>query len=74
MKFNSGIALLGLFVAAVLGGGAVLLNQPDDTAKALPPQSASAEFAKPGATLRRNPLRPRPQPPRLPLPRPTNVL
>ena len=50
MKFNSGIALLGLFVAAVLGGGAVLLNQPDDKAKALPPQSASADFAKPGAT------------------------
>lgn len=50
MKFNSGIALLGLFVAAVIGGGAVLLNQSDDTAKALPPQSASGEFAKPGAT------------------------
>lgn len=49
MKFNSGIALLGLFVAAVIGGGAVLLNQSDDTAKALPPQSASGEFAKPGA-------------------------
>lgn len=48
MKFNSGIALLGLFVAAVLGGGAVLLSQPEDKAKALPPQSAAGEFAKPG--------------------------
>lgn len=50
MKFNSGTAMVGLFVAAVIGGGAVLLNQSDDTAKALPPQSASADFAKPGAT------------------------
>lgn len=49
MKFNSGIALLGLFVAATIGGAAVLLNQSDDTAKALPPQSASGEFAKAGA-------------------------
>ena len=48
MKFNSGIALLGLFVAAVLGGGAVLLSQTEDKAKAVPPQSASADFAKPG--------------------------
>ncbi len=48
MKFNSGIAMLGLFVAAVIGGGAVLLSQPDDAATALPPQSAAAEFAKPG--------------------------
>jgi len=51
MKFNSGIALLGLFVAATIGGGAVLLNQSDDTAKALPPQSAAGEFAKPGAAV-----------------------
>ena len=49
MKFSSGTAMLGLFVAAVLGGAAVLLNQTDDTATALPPQSASNEFAKPGA-------------------------
>ena len=49
MKFSSGTAMLGLFVAAVLGGAAVLLNQTDDTATALPPQSASSEFAKPGA-------------------------
>lgn len=49
MKFSSGTAMLGLFVAAVLGGAAVLLNQTDDTAAALPPQSASNEFAKPGA-------------------------
>jgi lipoprotein-anchoring transpeptidase ErfK/SrfK len=49
MKFNTGIAMLGLFVAAVVGGGALLLNQPDGTAKALPPQSATGEFAKPGA-------------------------
>lgn len=49
MKFNSGIAMLGLFVAAIIGGGAVLLNQSEPTAKALPPQSATAEFAKPGA-------------------------
>ena len=48
MKFSSGTAMLGLFVAAVLGGAAVLLNQTDDTATALPPQSASSEFAKPG--------------------------
>ena len=48
MKFNSGIAILGLFAAAVIGGGALLLSQPDDTAKALSPQSAGAEFAKPG--------------------------
>lgn len=49
MKFSSGTAMLGLFVAAVLGGAAVLLNRTDDTATALPPQSASNEFAKPGA-------------------------
>ena len=49
MKFSSGTAMLGLFVAAVLGGAAVLLNQTDDTATALPPQSAANEFAKPGA-------------------------
>ena len=49
MKFSSGTAMLGLFVAAVLGGAAVLLKQTDDTATALPPQSASSEFAKPGA-------------------------
>jgi lipoprotein-anchoring transpeptidase ErfK/SrfK len=49
MKFNSGIAMLGFFAAAIIGGGAVLLSQPDDTAKALPPQSASGEFAMPGA-------------------------
>ena len=48
MKFNSGIAMLGLFAAAVIGGGALMLSQPDDAAKALPPQSAGAEFAKPG--------------------------
>jgi lipoprotein-anchoring transpeptidase ErfK/SrfK len=49
MKFNSGFAMLGFFAAAIIGGGAVLLSQPDDTAKALPPQSASGEFAMPGA-------------------------
>ena len=48
MKFNSGIAMLGLFAVAVIGGGAVLLHQPDDPATALPPQSAGAEFAKAG--------------------------
>jgi len=42
MKFNSGFAMLGLFVAAVIGGGALLLSQPEEQAKALPPQSASA--------------------------------
>lgn len=49
MKFNPGIAMLGLFAAVIVGGGAGLLSQPDDTARALPPQSATAEFAKPGA-------------------------
>jgi lipoprotein-anchoring transpeptidase ErfK/SrfK len=48
MKFNSGIAMLGLFGAAVIGGGFVLLSQSDDMARALPPQSASGEFGKVG--------------------------
>ena len=42
MKFNSGFAMLGLFVAAVIGGGALLLSQPEEPARALTPQSASA--------------------------------
>ncbi len=49
MKFNSGYALLGLFGAAVVGAGALLLAQPQDRATALPPQSDSASFAQPAA-------------------------
>lgn len=50
MKFNSGHALLGLFCAAVLGGGALLVAQPQDRATALPPQSEGGTFAQPTAT------------------------
>ena len=46
MKFNSGIALLGLFAAAVVGGAALMLSQPDEQAKALPPQASASEAAK----------------------------
>lgn len=47
MKFISGIVLLGLFGAAVLGGAVLMLSQPDETAKALPPQSVPAELPAP---------------------------
>jgi L,D-transpeptidase catalytic domain len=46
MKFNSGIALLGLFAAAVVGGAALMLSQPDEQAKVLPPQPVASEVAK----------------------------
>ncbi len=46
MKFNSGIALLGLFAAAIIGGAALMLSQPDETAKVLPPLSSASEVAK----------------------------
>ena len=49
MKFNSGIALLGLFAAAVVGGAALMLSQPDEQAKALPPQALASEAAKAAA-------------------------
>lgn len=63
MKFNSGHALLGLFVAAVLGGGALLVAQPQDRATALPPQSDGAGFAQPAAAA--------PAPSAAPAPAPT---
>ncbi|MFM5948189.1 MAG: L,D-transpeptidase family protein [Novosphingobium sp.] len=47
MKFNSGYALLGLFGAAVIGGGALLVSQPNEHATALAPQTAVAPAAKP---------------------------
>ncbi len=46
MKFNSGIALLGLFAAAIIGGAALMLSQPDETAKVLPPLSSASGVAK----------------------------
>lgn len=46
MKFNSGMAMLGVFAAAVVGGAALLLSQPEQAAKALPPQSAPGQFAQ----------------------------
>lgn len=46
MKFNSAIALLGLFAFVAVGGAALMLSQPGETAKALPPQSADSEIAK----------------------------
>lgn len=49
MKFNSGIALLGLFATAVIGGAALMLSQPDEKAKALPPQAAATAVASAAA-------------------------
>jgi lipoprotein-anchoring transpeptidase ErfK/SrfK len=45
MKSTLGYVLLGLFVAAVLGGAALLLTQPDEHTKALPPASDPSQFA-----------------------------
>ena len=49
MKFNSGYALFGLFAAAVLGGGALLLSQPDERDAELVPPSEQAKMAQPAA-------------------------
>ena len=46
MKFNSAIALLGLFAFVAVGGAALMLSQPGETAKALPTQSVNSEIAK----------------------------
>lgn len=46
MTLNSGHILMGLVGAAVVGGAALLLAQPPETAKALPPQSNPAAFAR----------------------------
>ena len=45
MKFNSGIAMIGLFTAAVVGGAALLLSQPEQSAKALEPEASPVASA-----------------------------
>ena len=45
MKFNSNHALLGLFGIAVLGGAALLLSQPGEQTRALPPASNPSQMA-----------------------------
>ncbi len=46
MKFNSNHALLGLFGVAVLGSAALLVSQPDEQARALPPASDPSQVAQ----------------------------
>ncbi|HCF24745.1 MULTISPECIES: L,D-transpeptidase family protein [unclassified Novosphingobium] len=49
MKFNSSYALLGLFGAAVIGGAALLLSQPNERATTLSPQADPALVPQPTA-------------------------